>query len=158
MVWARERRTNSVRRSLAIWGVMVTLPPEGVLTGGGRRKERYQYILVIPPKVAAPTITRCIREEKSKSNKDDRSCSYEPNFRNFRPSTARWTLMQLPDVIRQSRHYGMMQTFTGRRETQIGAYGSHCRYSLMHICSTASILQRTLLAGRMSLTGYLCGR
>lgn len=36
----------SVRRSLAIWGVTVMLPLEiGVDTGGGRRKDKYQYMV-----------------------------------------------------------------------------------------------------------------
>ena len=40
--------TYSVRRSLAICGVIVMLPWEmGTDTGGGRRKERYQYIGVV---------------------------------------------------------------------------------------------------------------
>lgn len=38
-------RTYSVRRSLATCGVMVILPAaHGTETGGGRRKERYQYM------------------------------------------------------------------------------------------------------------------
>ena len=37
---------HSVRRSLAIWGVIVMLPLEiGVDTGGGRRKDKYQYMV-----------------------------------------------------------------------------------------------------------------